>query len=327
MERLIDFFHDRHMLCGTCGHQFVVDLDWIDRWEQGREKCPECAMTCEHEDAPRVTVSPGDPAVDDDRVARLYWYHTSTHPDWPRSDFDPAAVLTAETRQRMGGEDRVALWAARQRAKALHVGTYEAAIHNMLRRMDDQADHRSQFYLYRVRLRPTVVVREGWIVDPSDFLGDVTLDQVCPPGTDASRYLNYHEDPGGLSLALGRSAIVSVQQVAVPVADAYDNVWVQDVVVALDAAETHPLVAPGTDSLNRFLRPPPPPRVRAARELGEALADRLPINLRSHFLSAAALADDTDALQWARRMSSLIDLVENPVRVLALLDDQVCRQL
>lgn len=194
MERPIDFSPGRHMLCGGCGRRFLVDLDWIDRWEQGQEKCPGCGMTCEHEDAPRVTVDPADPALDDDRVTWLFWYHTSTQPDWPTKDFDPVARLTAETRLMMGGDRRVAAWAERQRAKALHVGTYEAAIHNMLRRINDQADHGSQFYLYRVHLEPTTAVREGWVVDPSDFLGDVMLHEVCPPGAGA-RYLNYHEDP------------------------------------------------------------------------------------------------------------------------------------
>jgi hypothetical protein len=32
MERPIDFSRERHMLCGQCGRQWVVDLDWIDRW-------------------------------------------------------------------------------------------------------------------------------------------------------------------------------------------------------------------------------------------------------------------------------------------------------
>lgn len=132
------------------------------------ETCPGCGMTCEHEDSPRVTVDPDDPALDDDRVARFFWYHTSTLPDWPTRNFDPAAVLTSETRMMMGGGERVAEWAARQEAKALHVGTYEAAVHNMLRRIRDQADQRSQFYLYRVRLKPSAVVREGWLVDPSN---------------------------------------------------------------------------------------------------------------------------------------------------------------
>lgn len=140
MERRIDFWRERQMLCGRCDHRWRVDLDWIDRWEQAREACPGCGMACEHEDSPRVTLDSGDPALDDDTVAQFFWYHTSTQPDWPTRNFDPAAVLTAETRRMMDGEQRVAAWAARQRAKALHVGTYEAAVHNMLRRIRNQAD-------------------------------------------------------------------------------------------------------------------------------------------------------------------------------------------
>lgn len=246
MERLIDFSRDRQMMCGGCGRRFVVDLDWIDRWEQGGEKCPGCGLTCEHEDAPRVTVDSDDPALDDDRVATVSWYHTSTQPDWPTRDFDPAAVLTPETRMMMGGDEHVAAWAARQQAKALHIGTYEAAVHNMLRRIRDQADRGNQFYLYRVRLNPSVVVREGWLIDPSDFVGDVVLDEVCPPGVDVARYLNYHEDPGGLCLALGREAIAGVQQVPVPLPDAWDADWVREAVAALETASDAPSRRPAS---------------------------------------------------------------------------------
>ncbi|WP_268892133.1 hypothetical protein [Brevibacterium rongguiense] len=43
MERFINFWRDRRMLCTGCGHCFVVDLDWIDRWEQSGEKYPVAA--------------------------------------------------------------------------------------------------------------------------------------------------------------------------------------------------------------------------------------------------------------------------------------------
>lgn len=195
----------------------------------------------------------------------------------------------------------------------------------MLRRVDDQADHDSQFYLYRVRLEPTTAVREGWVVDPSDFLGDVMLHEVCPPGADAARYLNYHEDPGGLSLALGRDAIASVQRVAVPVPDACDIDWVRDAVVALgDATEG---VAPPADALSRFRRFQPSPQALAGRELAEGLAARLPINLQRQFTSAVAFVDGADAVRWARRTSGLINLIKNPAHVLTLLDGHECRQL
>ncbi|MFD5234749.1 hypothetical protein ACFWJ5_40945 [Streptomyces qaidamensis] len=303
MERLIDFSRDRQMLCGGCGRRFVVDLDWVDRWEQTKETCPGCGM-----DSPRVTLDSGDPALDDDRVAQFSWYHTSTQPDWPTRAFDPAAVLAPETRRMMGGEQRVSAWAARQRAKALHVGTYEAAVHNMLRRIRDQADQRSQFYVYRVRLKPSVVVREGWLVDPSNFVGDVVLDEVCPPGVDAARYLNYHEDPGGLSLALGRGAIASVQRIAVPLPDTWDGGWT------------------ATGKLARFMQPPSS-RAVLGRELGASLAGRLPVNLQDQFASAAAFAEGEDPEQWARWTSGLFDLIDDPTRVLAALDQQDPREV
>ncbi len=45
-----------------------------------------------------MTIDPDDPALDDENVARLIWYHTNTQSDWPTADFDPAAELTEETR-------------------------------------------------------------------------------------------------------------------------------------------------------------------------------------------------------------------------------------
>ena len=318
MERPIDFSRDRHMLCGSCDQRFLVDLDWIDRWEQRQEKCPGCALTCEHENAPRVTVDPADPALDESRVARLTWYHTSTHPDWPTTDFDPAADLTAETRQRMGGHQPVADWAARQRRKALHIGTYEAAVHNMLRWSRNQANQGSQFYLYRVSLKPSVEVRAGWVVDPSNFVGDVMLDEVCPPGVDVARYLNYHEDPGGLSLALGRDAIAGIQRVALPLADARDESWVRDAVAALKNTTAN--IAPATGNLSR-LRRQLSPRVVAGHDLGAALARQLPINLQDQFTSATTFAEGEDPVRWARRTSSLLKLIADPEHVLAALDE------
>lgn len=318
MERQIDFSRDRQMLCGICCHQWVVDLAWIDRWQQAKETCPGCGTTCEDEDAPRVTVDPEDPVLDDDRIARLFWYHTSTQPDWPTRHFDPAAVLTPETRMRMGGDRHVADWTARQRAKALHVGTYEAAVHNMLRRIRDQAERGGQFHLYRVHLKPSVVVREDWLIDPSNFVGDVVLAEVCPPGVDVARYLNYHEDPGGVSLALGRDAIASVQQIALPLADAWDADWVRGAIAVLETASD--TGAPATVRLGRFMRPSSP-RAVLGRELGAALAGRLPINLQDQFASAAAFDEGDDLARWARRTSGLLELIGDPGRVLIALDE------
>lgn len=170
-ERPINFSRDRWMLCGQCGHRWPVNLEWIERWEQSQERCPGCGINCEEEISPRVTIDPEDVALADEAPLQLIWYHTTTCADWPSMGFDPAKGLTDLARRRMGGEARVQAWADRHRNKALHVGTYEAAIHNMFRRCADQGDQGEQFYLNRVFLKPSAVVDEGWLTDPSNFVG------------------------------------------------------------------------------------------------------------------------------------------------------------
>jgi len=312
------------MLCGQCDRRWVVDLGWLDRWEQAVESCPGCGVTCEVEAAPRVTVAPDDPALDDENVAQLFWYHTSTQPDWPTQDFDPAAELTQETRLRMGGDLHVARWAERQRAKALHVGSYEAAIHNMLRRIDDQADHGSQFYLYRVRLVPTITVRKGLLIDPSNFVGDVVLNELCPPGVDVARYLNYHEDPGALSLALGRTAIAPTQQIAIP-PSGDDLGWVATAASELERATVTSPPPTGSRPIGR--RAAPSPTSVRARELAASLAEQLPVNLRWQFEAAAAFDDNQEPDEWARYVMGLVSLFLAPERVLAKLDRETVRCL
>lgn len=329
VERPIDFFRHRHMLCGRCGHRLIVDLDWIDRWEQSQERCPECGVDCEEEASPRVTVPPNDPALDTDAISRYAWYHTSTQPNWPTRDFDPIATLTNKMRcrmERMCGEGAVARWAERQRSKALHIGTYEAAVHNMLRRIRHQSDFGQQFYLYRVCLKPTITVREDWITDPGGLVGDVALEDVCPPGVDVTRYLNYHEDAGSLSLALGRDAIASTQQISIPVHNAHHAGWVAHRVSELEAASNiPPLNEIDEDDPLCGLAPPSSPRVLKASKIADQLACRLPINLRHKFEAALAIQEGGDYEAWARYAINMVDLIDDPIGVLTQLDTQEIR--
>lgn len=317
MERPIDFFRGRNMLCGPCGHRWSVALEWLDRWEQSREACPGCGANCELETAPRVTVDPEDPALTVADVAQLAWYHTSTHPDWPAPHFDPAKGLSEAIRRRMGGDLAVARWAERQEAQALHVGTYEAAIHNMLRRIGDQNDGGRQFYLCRVRLIPTVTVRDDWVIDPSDFLGNVVLHQVCPPGTDIARYLNYHEDPGGLSLALGRAAIASTQQIVIP-PSSDDLGWIAAAVADLERATVPSAPTVRTHPIGRHRAVSP--RSDKAGELATTLTQRLPVNMRSQFQAAAHLDHDQGDEEWAHYVKGLVEVILAPEQVLAELN-------
>ena len=309
----------RYMLCKRCGHQWVVDLDWIERWDQAQESCPTCGVTCEAEDGPRLTVDPADPALVAE-VSRLAWYHTSTQADWPTTNFHPAAKLTERTKLMMGGDKPVAEWAERQRSKALHVGTYEAAVHNMLRRIDDEGDRGKQFYLYRVHLRPTVIVREGWIIDPSNFVGDVALNEICPPGIDVSRYLNHHEDPGGISLALGRPAIDYIQQLEIPPLDAADANWVAYAVTALESATASALSPTGRREFKK--RNTPTPGSKRAFKIPTPLTAGLPVNLRFPFRAAISFNDTMEPGAWARYAAGLLNVFLAPEQLLAKMNSQ-----
>lgn len=324
MERQIDFWRDRNMLCGNCAHRFVVSLKWIDRWEKGDERCPGCGIGCQDKDGPEVDADRADPALDGGRIAEYFWYHTSTHSDWPSDDYNPAAGLLPDWRDVMGGDRLADKWVAGQRAKALHIGTYEAAVHNMLRRMADQDDSQNRFYLYRVHLRPDIIVREDCLVDPGNFLGDVPLADVCPQGIDATRYINRHEDPSSLSLALGRNAIDSIQQVALPVTGIGPRGWARDAAAVLEALSDEPVMA--KDILGHD-RPGPSERAGVAWELGDELADLLPDNLREEFESAVRRMSASEPLAWAAQLAGLVGLIEEPHSVLAALNSEVPRKI
>lgn len=72
---------------------------------------------------------------------------------------------------------------------------------------------------------------------------------------------------------------------------------------------------------------PSSPRASLGRDLGVALAGRLPINLRGQFSTAAAFAERDDPVLWARRTSALASLIVDPGRVLAALDETEDRQV
>lgn len=307
------------MLCGSCAHRWTVDLEWLDRWTQSQEFCPGCGINGEYESSPKETHDPCDPLVAGDAVASVYSYHRSTHVDWPSTTYDPTAALDNETRQRMGGDASVARWAHRQRSKALHVGTYEAAMENMLRRIQDQGDRGRQFYLYRVGLRADITVRSEVLDEPVGLMGDVPLTEVCPPGVDVARYLNRHEDAGSLSLALGSDALEWTQQASIPMTCAGESAEIDRLVNAL----AHPPVVMPTPPPFRSVRWRPPSAVEVScAELAHELARGLPIHLRSGVESAIQLRDYAtfDAPAWVRYAVGLLQLITQPEQALTALD-------
>lgn len=205
------------MRCGRCRHEWHVTAEWLERFDQALEGCPVCGTDCRSEGRPVFCAEPESRWHDDTAVRESYWYHSSAHENWPDKDFDPAADLTVATKRRFEAMGlSVEDWAARQKSKALHVGTYEAAIENTLRRLDDQRGALDQFYLYRVQLTSDCVIEPDVQPEPTDWVGNAYLAEVVTSGSTVLRYVNVHEDPSSVSLALEPVAIRAVQSIPIP---------------------------------------------------------------------------------------------------------------
>lgn len=317
------------MRCGACSHEWLVTAEWLDRFNQALEACPDCGTDCQGEDRPDFCASGEDPSQDDSTVRDLYWYHSSTHGNWPDSNLDPAAHLTEVTKRRMeamgSGPGAVERWALRQKAKALHVGTYEAAIENMLRRMNDQDSFADQFFLYRITLSPDCVVEAAVHKEPTNFVGDAYLAEVCGPGVNVFRYVNVHEDPSGVSLAIDLAALHAVQGVRIPLPVDTTDAWVLNATARL---------------LDAALRPPLPPKGKLqhlrykthsalaaeAGKLEQEIAAKLPLRFRRRFnagFDEAGFAEDPGA--FPAKLAGLGRLVTEPESVLEALSSQPWR--
>ncbi|MGW9111673.1 hypothetical protein [Microbacterium sp. NPDC055683] len=288
VERVVDFERLRQLRCGACEHEWNPTAEWLELFSQALEACPSCGTDCQGEDRPRFHAEPNDPSRDGDAVRELYWYHSSTHANWPNRSFDPLADLTGETKRRMErmlpprGLER---WAEKQMSKALHVGTYEAAIENMFRRIHRQGSAFDQFFLYRVRLRRDCVIEPGVHVEPTDSDGDAQLSDVCGPGVNVFRYVNVHEDASSISLAIGVDAISAVQKIAVPLSVQGDAEWIMSATERLlEGASKRP--APPTGPLAKWMRPERQEQSllpETARSVAAEVAADLPRPLRERF--------------------------------------------
>lgn len=324
IERDVDFDRMRSMRCGTCWHEWKVDDAWVHRFDGGGEACPHCGTGCTSPARPDYWVDPADPLADDAAVKRTYWYHSSTHRNWPDRGYDPGALFDADALV----PRRIAEQLSReQKTKALHLGTYEAAIENMLRRMADQDETDSQFFLYRVRLDPDAIIAPGIHAEPTDWIGDVQASALGGPGTGAFRYVNTHEDPSSVSLAVTIDAIEAVQRISIPVPTAGANTWV-------DAAEARLLYA--------ATQPPPEPQTRyerarqcwtsalliEARQLADELGDDMPTRLRGRVplgFDEKAWADHPR--DFPTKLAGIVALARNPHATLRMFDAERWRSL
>lgn len=152
--------------------------------------CPQCSVFVHPGHWEPDTTDPTLTTPDVTWVGEVAWFHSSTHKQWP-----PQAV---------------------PKDRAIHLGTYEAAIDNMHYRMSAMSEAGRQFYLHRVVL-PTISIDPEMHRDEGQaFTGIVDLTAVTSTAYDGYRYVNLEEHTGSISLAVNPRAINSVQTIAIP---------------------------------------------------------------------------------------------------------------
>lgn len=182
--------------------------------------CTKCGDDFNFGPAVIALTNSEDPALDDAALPKLAWYHTTTDPEWPRSMKPLADDELQHLRERARwSEDQIERYRIPRENQAIHLGTYEAAVDSMLRRMRNQGDQQSVFYLHRVRLRPDVVIEPGRRDENSAIAAKITIFDLANDGVDGIRYLNAYEAIGSLSLAVVREVIESTQSVVLPVSE------------------------------------------------------------------------------------------------------------
>lgn len=210
----MDFNYDYWVHCPACPERTRISSAVYDAQPNGAHiDCSHCGGDIHFGPAVLACRDPDDSALSDRDATEHAWYHTSTDPQWPRPQMPGADLdiqwpgLPSSVARRV--HDRLT-------TQALHLGTYEAAIESMLRRMRDQGDGGSRFHLFRVRLDHGLRLEPGFRDENHEAAAQITQPDLQSAGLDAIRYLNVHESPGSISLAVRRDAVAALQQIEIP---------------------------------------------------------------------------------------------------------------
>jgi hypothetical protein len=282
----VGFDYDFTFVCpAPCDRRIVVPAELYDRLTCGKAELPRCKCGAKV-DVPELSPAlrdVNDPALQDD-VDHLIWYHTGTYRDWPDSEAyrtdvlagiaqlaAPASVKRQELEQRM--------------SLAVHVGTYESTIDNMMRRIGEEDPVGSaapQYFLHRVRLRLAPGdLAPGISDDLADWVGRVPLNELKKRNARAVRYVNANEAHGSISMAIDPAVVASVATIALPVESVAAETTAAAEATAIAAAELASLDADrpdttGIDPLlqqfpsavrNRYPDPSDPERARITQVL------------------------------------------------------------
>lgn len=217
----VGFDYDFTFTCPN-DHRVVVPAEQYELQTCGKADLPlcECGAEVDVRELSPTLRNVNDPALLDDSVEHLIWYHTSTYRDWPDREAHRANVRAEVARLVAPNHER------RRRldlgmSLALHVGSYESAIDNMMRRIDEQDPKGTaapQYFLHRVLLRlgPGDLL-PGTGDELADWFGEVPLGELHKRGARAVRYINVNEAHGSISLAIDPVVVASAATIALPV--------------------------------------------------------------------------------------------------------------
>ena len=217
VEWPVSFRYGYNMKCERCGGVTPLAASTYYREERhsARVKCAHCPADIHFGPYAMALRSPLDPVLDDQVALSTAWYHTTTDPSWPSRG--QALTPGAAANLSQWAEDDAGFERAREHweNQALHLGTYEAAIESMLRKMRDQDMGGERFWLYRVALRRDVAIEPGYRDETSEEIAQITQSDLG--GSEVIRYLNTWESPGSVSLAVHRRSLAAAQAVPLPV--------------------------------------------------------------------------------------------------------------
>lgn len=246
-DRTVDFSGDAAWVrCPLCRHRCLVPLTELYGDER---QCAGCSLFVEPGTWETDAIDPEQTSQSVDWVIDVAWFHTSTHRVWPPPE-------------------------AAARDRAIHLGTYEAAVDSMFYRMSAMAEAHRTFYLHRVALAETVSIDPDLGDDRGQaFTGIVDLQVLTEGGYDGYRYVNRKEHRGSVSLALDPALVTAVQTVALPLTELSAH---PDARAEVAAARHDAECAAAEATLTASDRRTPPPRLdvlfartTAGRRVGE----------------------------------------------------------
>ena len=135
---MVGFGYDYWFTCVDCGGRVRIDAELYELQCCGRAEPSVCASCSTEVDVTQQSPTlrdPADPAAQPDGVDGFFWYHSGRYENWPDQEAYAAeiAAQAAQTAERFDCFDAES-WSTRKLTLALHLGTYEAAIENILRR-------------------------------------------------------------------------------------------------------------------------------------------------------------------------------------------------